>query len=98
MGAGLYRPVLGYEAGRVTGASRRLIQLGLRKWRSWPIGLEEPTWVWRLLSLRMREELNHLPERIPGSIRITLLEPNFVGKDSGHHKGPPPGRDEGLLR
>ena len=21
-----------------------------------------------------------------------------MGKDSGHHKGPPPGRDEGLLR
>ena len=47
--------------------------------------------VWASLLTAHAWNLNHLPGRIPGSIRFTLLEPNFVGKDSGHHKGPPPG-------
>ena len=76
MEAGLDRPVLGYEAGRVTGASSRPNQLGLRKWCSEPIALEEPTWVWRRLALRMREDLNHLRGKEPGSTRY-----HFVGAE-----------------
>ena len=44
------------------------------------------------------ESTESSPGGIPGSIRFTLLEPNFVEKDSIHHKGPPPGEGGLLLK
>ena len=76
------------------GSSSRPNQLGLRKWCSEPMRLEEPTWFGRLLGNLMI----HLRGGIPGSTRYHFVRAEICGDDSGHHKGPPPGRDAGPLR
>ena len=42
--------------------------------------------------------MSHLRGGRTGLNMIHYVRAEFCGEYSGHHKGPPPGRDEGLLR
>ena len=81
-GAGVGR-YLGYWAGRYRHAQNRptWLEIEVNGLPANDIGGTHVVWA----SAHV-ESTRIIPGRIPGSIRFTKLDPNFVGKDSGHHK------------